>query len=197
MLNLNKVEPDCFIEFKRKNTLNDYERDCDYSVRECLREALLEEQNRQCFYCEQKIKNFHIEHFIPRDASMKNAECDYNNLFLSCNAKEHCGTKKDNKYDESKYLRLFSKEYPLESPSDFFDYTTQGKIKVRKVLSDEKKIRAKNTIELLNLNHKDLINARKLIFKNINTYTQSDMDIKLIYSFFNEFENIFRKFGEI
>ena len=198
MLSLSKKEPDCFIVFKKKNSPKNYEVDCDYKVRECLKDALLEEQNRQCFYCEQKINKSHIEHFIPRDANVKNTECDYNNLFLSCNAQNHCGIKKDNKYDESMYIRIFSTNIEQqENPLEFFDYTTQGKIKVKKLLSDNKKSRANNTIELLNLNHTDLINARKTMFKNIDSCIQSNMDIKSIYSFFNEFENIFKRFGEI
>ena len=197
MLNLNKKEPLCFIEFKKKNNPKVYERDCDYKVRECLREALLKEQNKQCFYCEQKIGKSHIEHFIPRDANLKNTECNYNNLFLSCEAKEHCGTKKANKYDENKYIRIFSTNILLqENPSDFFEYTAEGKIKVKKSLSSDVERRAVNTIELLNLNHKDLINARRTMFKNIESFRQSGLDINTIFSYFNEFENIFKEFGE-
>ena len=198
MLNLNKVEPECFIAFRKKNNPKSYEEDCDHEVRECLRKALLKEQKGQCFYCEQKIKKSHIDHFIPRDApNEKNIECNYNNFFLSCDRKESCDIRKGNKFDENRYIRLFSNKYDVDTPSDFFDYTTNGKIKVKKILSDNEKLRATNTIELLNLNHKDLVNARKTMFKNIDIYIQSNMDIKSIYSFFNEFENIFKKFGEL
>jgi len=201
MLNPTKIEPDCFTLFKKKNKPKTYERDCDHKVRECLRNTLFEEQKEQCFYCEQKIKNdskkVHIEHFIPRDANLKDTDCNYNNLFLSCEEKEHCGKKKDNKYDENKYIRLFSNKYSLENPSDFFDYSTRGKIKAKNSLSDDKKIRAENTIELLNLNYKELVNARKVMFKNIESYQQSGLDIKTIYSYFKEFESIFKKFGEL
>jgi len=198
MLNLNKNEPDCFIQFKKKNSPKNYEKDCDYVVRECIREALFKEQRGQCFYCEQKIKESRIDHFIPRDApNEKNIECNYNNFFLSCNRKDSCDSKKSNSFDENRYIRLFSNNYMLDKPSDFFDYTARGKVKVKKSLDNDKKIRAENTIELLNLNHSELINARKVMFKNIESLKQSNLDIKTIYGYFEEFESIFKKFGDI
>jgi len=193
MLNLNKLEPDCFIDFKRKNSPKNYEKDCDHKVRECLREALLKEQKGQCFYCEQKIKESRIDHFIPRDAlNEKSIECNYNNLFLSCDRKDSCDIKKGNKFDESRYIRLFSNRYDLENPSDFFDYTARGKIKAKKILPNDKKNRAENTIELLNLNHQDLVDARQVIISNIEMYKKSGYHIDEIFTFFNEFESLFK-----
>jgi len=193
MLNQNKIEPQCFIDFKKNNSPKNYEKDCDHKVRECLREALSNEQKGQCFYCEQEIKGSRIDHFIPRDApNEKNIECNYYNLFLSCDKKESCDIKKGNKFDESKYLRVFSNRYACENPSDFFDYTTIGKIKAKKILSDDKKLRATNTIELLNLNNSDLVKARKTIFLNLKIYKDSGYDIDEIFTFFNEFESLFK-----
>ena len=193
MLNLNKIEPDCFIDFKKKNSPKNYEKDCDHTVRECLREALLKEQRGQCFYCEQKIKGSRIDHFIPRDApNQKDIECNYNNLFLSCDKKESCDIKKGSAFDESRYIRLFSNRYDVENPSDFFDFTARGKIKAKKLLNDDSKNRAKNTIELLNLNHKDLVDARQVIISNIEMYKNSGYDTDEIFTFFNEFESLFK-----
>ena len=198
MLNQNKVEPDCFIDFKRKNSPKNYEKDCDHVVRECLRDALLKEQRGQCFYCEQKIKVSRIDHFIPRDAPhQKDIECNYHNLFLSCDRKESCDSYKGNKFDESRYIRLFSNSYEIEMPSDFFDYTTRGKIRPKKILPNDKKIRAENSIEFLNLNHNELVNARRVMFKNIESCKQSGLDIQTIYSYFEEFESIFKKIGAL
>lgn len=196
MLTINKVEPSCFISFKKKNNPKNYEKDCDHVVRKCLRDALFTEQNAQCFYCEQKIENdskkVHIEHFIPRDANLKNTDCDYNNLFLSCNGKEHCGTKKGNAYDEDKHLRIYSLTKALEDPSIMFDYTTQGIIKAKNSLSKNEKERATNTIELLGLNHKDLVATRENIFLQLEMYKTYGYKIDEIYTFFNEFENLFK-----
>jgi len=198
MLSLNKLEPNCFIVFKKKNNPKNYEEDCDYKVRECLREALDEEQKGQCFYCEQKIQESRIDHFIPRDAiNEKNIECNYNNLFLSCNRKDSCDNKKGNKFDENKYIRLFSNNHTLDNPLEFFDYTTNGKIKAKKSLSKDEILRAENTIELLNLNHRDLINARKITFKSIESMKSDILNIKIIYAYFEEFESIFKKFGNL
>jgi len=198
MLNLNKVEPDCFILFKKKNNPKSYEDDCNHEVRTCLREALFSEQRGQCFYCEQKIKKSRIDHFIPRDApNEKDIECNYNNFLLSCNREDSCDIKKGNKFDEDKYIRLFSNKYELDTPSDFFDYTERGKIKAKKLLADDKRIRAENSIELLNLNHSELVNARKVMFKNIKSLKENNLDIKTIYGYFEEFESIFKNFGEL
>jgi len=193
MLNPNKIEPDCFIDFKRKYSPKNYEKDCDHTVRECLREALLKEQRGQCFYCEQKIKSSRIDHFIPRDApNEKDIECNYNNLFLSCDRKESCDIQKGSTFDESRYIRLFSNRYDLENPSDFFNFTARGKIKAKKLLNDDSKNRAKNTIELLNLNHKYLVDARQVIISNIEMYKNSGYDTDEIFTFFNEFESLFK-----
>jgi uncharacterized protein (TIGR02646 family) len=61
----------------------------DSSVRNELRESLLEEQNHLCAFCMSRIKfrGSQIEHWFPRSLSIDNLEfkkLDYNNLFLVC-----------------------------------------------------------------------------------------------------------------
>ena len=199
MLKLNSCEPECFISFKKKNNPHSYQDDCnDYELRECLREALIKEQRYQCFYCEKKIENnpskVHIDHIIQRDINHK-LECTYSNMALSCNSKNHCGKYKDRQgtWNSSNFLRIFSENLELqESVDDFFIYMSNGKIAVKNSLSENEKKRAINTIEYLNLNHRDLVSTRENIFSQLEMYKSYGYEIDEIYTFFNEFENIFK-----
>ena len=199
MLKPNSCEPECLISFKKKNTPHSYQDDCnDYKLRECLREALIKEQRYQCFYCEKKIENnpskVHIDHIIQRDINHK-LECTYSNMALSCNSKKHCGKYKDKqgRWNSSKFLRIISENLELqESVDDFFIYMSNGKIGVKNSLSENEKKRAINTIEYLNLNHRDLVSTRENIFSQLEMYKSYGYEIDEIYTFFNEFENIFK-----
>ncbi|HHB94210.1 MAG TPA: TIGR02646 family protein [Campylobacterales bacterium] len=199
MLKLNSNEPECFTSFKIKNKPHSYQDDCNnYELRLCLRKALLEEQQYQCFYCEKKIENdtskIHIDHIKQRNVYHE-LECEYSNMALSCNDDNHCGKYKDKQgiWDDNKFLRIISENPQLrEEPSDFFIYMSNGKVTVKKSLIENEKERAINTIEYLNLNHKDLVSARKTIFSQLKLYQNSGLKIDEIYTCFNEFENLFK-----
>ena len=201
MLNPSSSEPKCFTTFKSKNNPHSYQDDCnDYALRLCLREALIEEQNSQCFYCEKKIKNdtskVHIDHIKQRDPYHK-LECEYSNMVLSCNGdkEKYCGKYKDKqeRWDDNKFLRIVSENIELqEKPSDFFIYKSNGEVSVKKSFSENEKERAINTIEYLNLNYKDLVATRENIFVQLEMYKSYGYEIDKIYTFFNEFENLFK-----
>ena len=205
MLNLNRDEPQCFSSFKTTNNPHSYGDDCDdYELRECLRKALLKEQKKQCFYCEKKIDNnpskVHIDHIKQRNSYHK-LECEYSNMALSCNGiynkkeAQYCGKYKDKQgvWDDKKFIRIISKNYELqENPSDFFIYRTNGEIGVKKSLSENEQERAINTIKYLNLNHKSLIEVRENIFLQLEMYKSYGYDIDEIFTFFNEFESLFK-----
>ncbi len=199
MLNLNRDEPKCFKSFKTKNKPHRYTEDCDdSSLRDCLRQALLEEQRSQCYYCEQKIvnssKKVHIDHIKQRTHYHK-LECEYSNMALSCNSQNHCGMHKDKKgeWNDDKFIRIFSENHELrEKPSEMFNFISNGEIEVKKSLSEDKKVRAKNSIKYLNLNHSDLIATRRNIFLHLETYKEDKQDIDNIFNFFNGFESIFK-----
>jgi len=199
MLNLNRDEPKCFSSFKLKNNPHSYGDDCDdYELRECLREALLNEQKNQCFYCEKKIENkpskVHIDHIKQRSYYHK-LECDYSNMALSCNGivnkkeAQYCAKYKDKQgvWDDEKFLRI-----SVENPSDFFIYRSNGEIGVKQSLSENDKERAVNTLNYLNLNHKSLIDVRENIFLQLAMYKTYGYDIDEIFTFFNEFESLFK-----
>lgn len=199
MLKLNSNEPECFTSFKIKNRPYSYQDDCnDYELRLCLRKALLEEQQYQCFYCEKKIENdtskIHIDHIKQRNVYHE-LECEYSNMALSCNDEKHCGKYKDKQgiWNDNKFLRIISDNPQLrEKPSDFFIYMSNGKVIVKTSLEQNEKERALNTIEYLNLNHKDLVSARKNIFSQLEMYKVCGYEVYEIYTFFNEFKNLFK-----
>lgn len=200
MLNLNRDEPECFKSFKMKNKPHSYGDDCDdYNLRECLRTALLVEQKRQCFYCEKRIENnshkVHIDHIKQRTHYPK-LECKYSNMALSCNSEKHCGTYKDKqgRWEDDKFIRILSENQELEEkPSDLFCFVSNGDIKVKRSLSEDEKIRGQKSIEYLNLNNIDLVGMRKSIFYKLENYKKSGYQIDNIFTFFNEFESIFKE----
>jgi uncharacterized protein (TIGR02646 family) len=193
MLDLNKAEPEFFTEFKRQNSPRRYHEDCnDFDVRNKLREFLLSEQKSQCFYCEKKIgnsDNIHIDH-IKQRTHYNNLECDYNNIVVSCNGngESHCGKYKDKhgKWDDSIHLNL---EY--DKPSQYFKYVSNGKVIANKSLDTAQQLKAETTITYINLNHNDLIGARKNIFLALQTYEEQGFVKEVIFGFFNEFESLF------
>jgi uncharacterized protein (TIGR02646 family) len=194
MLNLNRDEPKYFVEFKKKHNPHKYEDNCNnYELRDCLRQALIKEQREQCLYCEKKIKNssdkVHIDHIKQRGKFHK-LECEYSNMALSCNSKNHCGIYKDNQgvWEDSRFINIELQE----NPSDFFNFVSNGEITPKKLLSEDQKIRAKNTIKYLNLNHKDLVGARKIIGERLYFYKEDGYSIDEIFNYFKEFESIFK-----
>ncbi len=127
----------------------------DYLNKRALKEYLLEnEQNYLCGYCEAKISldNSHVEHIKPKSLDYDSLTFDYNNLLVSCNgicfSKSNkpitCGHKKDNKFDEVKFLNPTKKT----DIRDYFIYTNNYYIGSSKL--DEEK--SKYTMDLLNLN---------------------------------------------
>ncbi len=201
MLDLHKSEPTFFIVYKKKNRPHSYQDDCDdYALRDQLRKNIIAEQNSQCFYCEKKIENntnkVHIDHIKQRDA-FHTLECDYNNMVLSCNGgkkEEHCGKYKDRQesWNDDKFLRILPHNPQLqEKVSDFFNYISDGKIQPKQSLSPNETVRANNTIDYLMLNHRNLVEARKSIFLQLELYRREGFDTTHIFEFFQEFQSIF------
>jgi len=204
MLDFNKIEPVFFINYKLndknyRKKVNNYT-NCSVEIKQSLRENILKEQKGQCFYCEKKVENdtekIHIDH-IKQRASFPHLECDYKNMVVSCNGngENHCGKYKDNqeKWNDEKFIKLIPVNPQLsEKPSDFFKYISNGKIKSNNNLPDEKKERAENTIKYLNLNFKDLVDARRIVLYQINIYKKQGFDLTNISASYKEFESIFK-----
>jgi len=126
-----------------------------YKTKRKLKEYLLKnEQNYLCGYCEAKITldNSHVEHIKPKSLDYDNLTFDYTNLLVSCNGicfsdstkPITCGHKKDNKFDEEKFLNP-TKYINIR---DYFIYTNDYHINPSSL--DEEK--SKYTRDLLELN---------------------------------------------
>lgn len=165
---IKKSTPDFFItDTSGLITWNSY----NSNRKRYLKEFILEnEQNWLCCYCEKKITadktSSHIEHVKPKSLDVLALTFDYNNLLVSCegnhfneigdNTKSSCGHKKDNLFDEEKFLN------PIEV-SNICDYFTFDSDTGMISASSKDSIKANYTLEVLNLNGENnrLAEARK------------------------------------
>ncbi|MCK5519630.1 MAG: TIGR02646 family protein [Candidatus Marinimicrobia bacterium] len=198
MLDLNKREPSFFIEYKDNNSDCYRYADIDFGIKSKLRENIIQEQSNQCFYCEKKIDNnryIHIDHIKQRGA-FHTLECEYNNMIMSCDGSggNHCAKFKDQHgiWDDEKYIKLIPENPQLaEKPSDFFRFVSNGKIVPKKGLTEERKRRAKNTRNYLNLNYQKLVEARRKIIGQIDIYRGQGLNTDTIFNYFGEFQSLF------
>ncbi|MDK0709497.1 TIGR02646 family protein [Clostridium perfringens] len=171
MLNVTKEqEPDFLLEYKKKyspKVWGDYNKD---DIKARIKEIILVlEQNEYCPYCEKRIYSNdegHIEHIRPRDLYPKEFQ-SYENFLVSCNEKNSCGMHKGNNYSE-KFI-----DPTKENPTDYFYYNIASGEIVPKSNDEnsEEYIKAKYTIEVLNLNSYELKNARKNLIDILDVYT--------------------------
>ncbi|MGL4849637.1 MAG: hypothetical protein ACRC28_12070 [Clostridium sp.] len=91
---------------------------------------------------------------------------DYNNLIVSCNEKNSCGSYKGNKYND-KFLNPI-----VDDLDEYIDYNiASGEIIPKE--KDERSIkylRAKYTIDILNLNSYELRSARANLIDILSVY---------------------------
>jgi uncharacterized protein (TIGR02646 family) len=138
-------------------------------VREAVIYSLWLAQRGLCVYCGRKLdmslpgKTFHIEHFRPQ-ATYKELEVAFDNLFLSCGQEapnggrsQTCGTRKDKWFDEAAYVQPI---YP--DCMDSFTFSLNGDIKGATTS-------ATKMIEVLNLNHDELVKEREQFLKVIDS----------------------------
>lgn len=127
------------------------------SARNQLRDHLVEQQKMICCYCcgslEKGPSSAHNEHVKPQ-SSYPNDSMDYGNLLASCNNGNTCGAAKCDTYDDRYFVS------PLrEDCEDHFSFSQDGRIRG---VTEE----GKRTIEVLNLNHRPLVERRKAQFEN-------------------------------
>ncbi|MEG4342077.1 retron system putative HNH endonuclease [Microcoleus sp. A003_D6] len=119
--------------------------------------SLLSEQGYICCYCCKKVEqsNSHIEHLAPQSKTDSELSVDYTNMLASCGRDpdwpEYCGNKKQN---------LAIGVSPLQANcEEFFNYSSTGEIlPTANNLAHQKD--AQTTIEVLGLNHYDLMQGR-------------------------------------
>jgi uncharacterized protein (TIGR02646 family) len=126
-----------------------------------VKEALLQEQNGLCCYCESAISNqdSHIEHYEPRDRNPGRI-FDYTNMACSCNGgadkDRHCGHKKGRGYDNALFINP-----SVEASGHLFSYDAEGGIGPAYEAPANQAERVEYMIRKLNLGCPKLTGMRK------------------------------------
>lgn len=128
--------------------------------RRLIRDRLREMQLGLCVYCEAGMgSDSHVEHFRPRKAE-RFRTFEWENLFLSCQAADHCGRHKDRpggpKYDPDDLIKPDE-----EDPDQLLFFSSTGEVHPRGAAPSREAARASTSIQILNLNHPSLRNARR------------------------------------
>lgn len=164
--------PDITAKWIKKNHKLNWN-DLPFDEKEALREQLHAEQNGLCCYCCKTITatldTVSIEHLQDKHQHSK-LQFDYENLLLSCISTKHC-----NQAKQSKTIKVD----PLQTDCD--DSIKMNPLSAQ-LIGDKNKEDAEETIEILNLNHRDLINRRTELLKLIQDYLKA----------FNICENIYQ-----
>lgn len=142
---------------KKHNTLN--WNDLPFDEKEVLREQLHAEQHGLCCYCCKKIstKSASVEHLQDKHQHRK-LQFSYDNLLLSCVSNKHCNIAK-----QSKDIKV----HPLHTDCD---YSVKMNPLSAQLFGDKHKKDADESIDILKLNHNELINHRTDLIKLVQTY---------------------------
>ncbi len=127
--------------------------------RDEIRSALLNMQGQRCAYCERRTGDDrdagHIEHF-QNQADHVDLQCEWTNLFWSCNDEKTCGKHKDKCTKVAGDLRRFDPEdivNPcIEDPEDLLLFVSDGTVRPRDGLSEGDRHRAEETLRVFQLN---------------------------------------------
>ncbi len=146
-----KQEPESLTKWKQnKKNRNKIWKNFNSSIKQIVRQSLLEEQGYICCYCEMRIdaSTCHVEHLIPRSVD-RSLMFDYYNFLASCQGEDeeekkpaYCGHKRKN--------QLLSISPLQESCTNTFNFTESGEIIASSRL--ENREAAEQTISILGLN---------------------------------------------
>jgi uncharacterized protein (TIGR02646 family) len=180
--------PDFFIEDTKGFTQwEDYNQTEETkNQRRALRQHMLEhEQNCLCIYCESKISidNSHIEHVKPKaQGRFPELTFVYDNLTVSCNGTSHnqeddiakysCGHKKEDEYDEKRFLDPTK----VKDIRDYFVYDCDD---FEMLSSGKNDAKSEYTIRILKLDSPTLSVARRKALKTFRKKMGKVKDIKL------------------
>lgn len=128
-------------------------KDVSSDQKEEIWEGLHAMQRERCAYCECDIKNSrrHIEHFIQK-GRIPSETFNWENLFGSCCIKDTCGDRKDRVgiYSHADVLKP-----DVDDPDDFLLFVPDGTIVPLKCLVGNHEVRARTTLDVLGLHHKN------------------------------------------
>ena len=176
-----KTEPNfSFSNFVLRNNPQNWE-ELPVDIKNTAKEYILNnEQNGLSGYTEKPVtKKSHIDHYIKRDLN-PGLTFDWNNLILDEMPDFYGARYKDTQIHHfNQYTTILN---PVtEDVHLLFYYLVTGRIEPHPNLTDIERVKAKNTIDIFNLNHPDLVNKRKGILKNIQDY-QNQLGKEEIYT---------------
>lgn len=159
-------EPPELSSWKRHNPNGEY-KDLNHVERQAIRDSCLKEQYYLCAYCCQRIndQNSHNEH-IEAQHIASNKKLNFNNIVASCNKPNQCG-----KAHGVKMIPLTPLMPECETELEF---NLSGRVKGLTP-------RATDTIDILNLDNKELIYTRKqLLYELIFTHGEHPEELQLL-----------------
>lgn len=132
----------------------------------------------RCAYCEGALyrTDCHIEHFRrKRPGHHPQLTFAWDNLFLSCNAREHCGHFKDRRsappYDPDQLLKPDQDE-----PGHYLFFHSSGQVRARSGLSAGDEQRAMATIRVFGLDDRTLAGRRAKAVAKYKAMLCADLD---------------------
>ena len=161
-------------EVQRENGVEPEYRNLPRPVRDALEDSLYREQTGQCVYCGRRISrgapgDCHVEHFRPR-SKYPGRQLDHANLFLSCGPEgEHgirqtCGIFKGDWFEEERHVPPTP-----EACAERFRFRSTGRI------AGDDSTEAGKMIEVLNLNHPELVTDRRTLIESLDEDLNGDV----------------------
>lgn len=133
----------------------------------------------RCAYCEGQIRHKgHIEHFRRKNAThgFPHLTFAWDNLFLACGAKEHCGHYKDRKgaaaYNPADLIKP-----DQDDPEQFLYFHSSGEVRPRmgENISPRDAFRASETIKVFGLDNSALTGACRNAVKQYRKMKDADL----------------------
>lgn len=176
MITINKVEPEWYKNFKKKNKNMQY-KDMPLKEKDKLGDSLLDEQGHVCCFCGIRLQKdatmsdlicltpkapVRIAHIIPQSkAPLKTL--DYMNMCISCDTQKSKG--KTTHCDQAQN----NKTIPISPLQDdcisYFTFSVDGKIMPVDDKNTDRYRKANDLINILKLNDKLLISQRKKVIE--------------------------------
>lgn len=158
---IKEKEPEFFKDYKQRIKPLSW-KDYSYEIKQELKNYMFEkEQGYFCPYCELVInlENSQIEHIKPKDKFPK-LTGEYSNYLVGCTNSATCGQHKKNTWSDN-FINP-----TVENPEDYLTYDIMTGEIIPKKNEGIKYEKAKETINILNLNNKKLCEARRTLILN-------------------------------
>lgn len=165
------------------HTWDDLSQACKAALRQvlskmqCADPVVMPHGSLNCAYCESPIRHAgHIEHFRRKNpAHFPQLTFDWDNLFLSCDAKSNCGHYKDRPkapaYNPADLIKP-----DQDDPDQFLYFHSTGHVRCRQGLDAFKANRASETIRVFGLDNGTLTGARRKALQFYRNKVLADLD---------------------